>query len=551
MALLFLLWTSNDALAQSDPLIEIMSRELDREYNVLSRQDYPVYYMDYQIWDTKKLNVSANLGSLFDSSNSHSRNANGQVRVGDYQLDNTHDLGEQVYSGYAGNSAMPVPLDNNEKAIAHYLWTLTNLKHQQATEEYKRITTLKNEGKTPDFSKEDPSVFIGEVKDVDFLKRQKQNEDLLKRLSALFLTNKDIASGTVSLTRDLVTKYFVSTEGTKIVHQQEYNTLSISAQIQDNKGVLIPLYRTYFSFDVNNLPGEAELRSSIEEMIQDLVLLQTAPLAEPYSGPAILHPRVTGVFFHEIFGHRIEGSRLTSDFDSQTFKEKVGEEVLPKTMHVYMDPTVSQLNDQDLIGHFMYDDEGVKGRKVTVVKEGKLTNFLMTRKPLKQFTTSNGHARSQAGFDPVSRQSNLIVDTDKKLSSAELRKQLIKECKRQNKRYGYYFKDVQGGFTNTDRFSPNAFNIIPTLVYRIYVDGRPDELVRGVDLIGTPLSMFAEISAAGKEVETFNGYCGAESGSVPVSATAPELLVRRIETQKQYSYSNGEEAPILKRPVKQ
>ncbi len=98
----------------------------------------------------------------------------------------------------------------------------------------------------------------------------------------------------------------------------------------------------------------------------------------------------------------------------------------------------------------------------------------------------------------------------------------------------------------TDRFSPNVFNIMPTEVYRIYVDGRPDELVRGVDLIGTPLAMFSEIEAAGDHPEVFTGYCGAESGGIPVTAISPSLFVRKIETQKKPETTG--QLPVLPRP---
>lgn len=541
----------SNAYAQEDDLIKILNTELDREFEILSQADDPVYYMDYQVRDVKTLRVSANLGSLNSSTSSHNRMANATVRVGSYEMDNTHTTSNQYDRGYGMNVEFPVPLENNEKAIAHFLWTLTNLKYQGAQERYKKISTDAKESETADFSKETPEVFIGEIKSVDFKKDQKNIEARLKRLSGLFLENEDIVIGEVSLNRELITKYFVSTEGAKIVHQLGYNFMSVNASIRGPEGEMIPLYQTYFAFDIDELPAEDVLEADIKRIMKSLVDLQTAPLAEPYSGPAILHPRVAGVFFHEIFGHRIEGSRLKSDFDSQTFKEKVGEPVLPKSINVYMDPTINKLGDQDLIGYYVFDDEGIRGQKINVVDQGILRNFLMTRKPLKQFSSSNGHARTQGGLEPVSRQSNLIVEANKEVSNEDLRKQLIKECKKQKKKYGYYFKDVQGGFTNTDRFSPNAFNIIPTLVYRVYVDGRPDELVRGVDLIGTPLSMFAEIKTASDERATFNGFCGAESGRVPVSATAPGLLVRRIETQKQYRQKGEDDSPILPRPVKQ
>jgi TldD protein len=259
-----------------------------------------------------------------------------------------------------------------------------------------------------------------------------------------------------------------------------------------------------------------------------------------------LHAQSAGVFFHEIFGHRVEGHRLRSEFDGQTFKEKINEQVLPKSLDVIFDPTLAKYDGKQLNGFYQYDDEGVRGQRVKAVEKGILKNFLMSRSPLENFATSNGHGRSSIGMSAVSRQSNLIVENSKPLSMDELRKMLIKECIKQGKKYGYFFKDVMGGFTTTDRYNPNAFNIFPTEVYRVYVDGKPDELVRGVDLIGTPLSMFAEITAAGDTKDVFIGFCGAESGSVPVSAVAPSLFVRRIETQKKPK--ENQEATLLPSP---
>ena len=532
--------------AQDKALIDILSDELDREFSVLSKADDPVYYMDYQVLETKQQTIQCNMGSLYSSNVTHSRLANTNLRIGDYQLDNTHGTDQFSYEGFA---SMPISLDNEEKSISHALWTMTNFKYQGAVEQYHRIKK-ESESKNADFSKQDPEIYLDELSDVDMEGDKLAIENLLKNLSAMFLQNKDILDGEISLNRQLITKYFVSSEGSKVVHQLSHNFLSIQAKILDDEGELIPLFKTYFAFDVSELLDEAALRDDITKLIQTLVELKDAPLAEPYSGPAILHPLAAGVFFHEIFGHRIEGSRLSSEYDSQTFKEKVGELVLPKTMNVYMDPTLKELRGKPLIGHYSFDDEGVRAQRVKVVEKGILKNFLMTRKPLDEFTSSNGHARTQGGLPPVSRQSNLVVESSKQLSEENLRKQLIKECKKQNKAYGYYFVDVTGGLTSTNRYTPNAFNIFPTVVYRVYVDGRPDELVRGVDLIGTPLSMFAEIKLASENQDTFNGYCGAESGMVPVSATSPGLLVRRIETQKKMRQINKEEAPILPRPLK-
>jgi predicted Zn-dependent protease len=201
--------------------------------------------------------------------------------------------------------------------------------------------------------------------------------------------------------------------------------------------------------------------------------------------------------------------------------------------------------NEDLVGSYMFDDEGVRARRTAVVENGVLKSFLMSRTPIDGFPASNGHGRAQAGFTPVARQSNLIVSASKTVSRDELKRMLIDEVKRTGKPFGLYFDDIQGGFTITGRTIPNAFNVLPVMVYRIYPDGR-EELVRGVDLIGTPLTVFSRITAADNEIAVFNGVCGAESGGVPVSAGGPAILVSQIEVQKKSK--SQERSPILAPP---
>jgi predicted Zn-dependent protease len=275
--------------------------------------------------------------------------------------------------------------------------------------------------------------------------------------------------------------------------------------------------------------------------------LKLAPIAEPFVGPAILSGRAAGVFFHEIFGHRVEGHRQKDQAEGQTFTKSVGLPVLPTFLSIYFDPTVRKAAGTDLNGSYRYDDEGMPGQRLTVVDRGVLRAFLMSRSPVLQFDKSNGHGRRQPGFEVVSRQSNLIVESGNTVSDARLREMLREEIRRQNKPYGLYFEEVTGGYTQTRRGGLQAFAVLPLVVYKVYPDDRPDELVRGVDIVGTPLASFSKILATSNRPEVFNGYCGAESGSVPVSAVSPALLVSEIETQRKEKSSDR--PPLLPRPV--
>jgi TldD protein len=541
---------------QQDTLLNLLKEELGREIGELKKAPVSPYYTDYQVNDVEYLRITSSFGSLIQSDNERSRILQVNIRLGDYQFDNTHSI-ENSGGGYADYD-MPgvggftiLPLDNKPKAIRYGLWQATEGAYRSALEQYRYIkspTTKPLTTKVPDFSKEAPSkYFEAETPLLASSVEKKAWENKTREYSALFLVNKDLISGEVMLSAIRQRDYFVSTEGTEVVQNAMHYYLYVMSSIRATDGDILPLHKTYFAFTPQDLPTKEVIEKDVREMISKLVKLRVAPIAEPYTGPAILHAQTAGVFFHEIFGHRVEGHRLKDEMDGQTFRAQIKEQVLPSHISVTFDPTITKVDNKLLNGHYKFDNEGIQAQKVKAVENGILKQFLMSRTPLDNFVNSNGHGRSSPGVRTVSRQSNLIVETSKGQSMDDLRKLLIKECKRQKKKYGYLFMDVMGGFTNTDRYTPNAFNIFPTEVYRIYTDGRPDELVRGVDLIGTPLAMFAEISATGNEREVFNGFCGAESGQVPVSAIAPSLFVKRIETQKKPTAI--QDTTLLSRPT--
>lgn len=512
---------------------------MKREMSGLSKLSQPPYYLSYRIHDIHSAYVNSSFGSLVGADSDHSRILVTDVKVGDYSFDSSHPVENyedfDMYDSYGRGVATELPLDNVPHAIKFTLWQQTQNSYRQALNMYKALRNQPGQEKKSvgDFSREKTSVFVAPpMEDFKSFFDASDWRERIKSLSAPFANHPDIIDGTASLEVSTERKYFISSEGTTVVQNRTYAYVSIRGSIRAEDGDIVPLHQTYFALRPSELPSEQTILQDVEKMITKLDLLRKAPVAEPYTGPAILYSRAAGVFFHEIFGHRVEGHRLKDKNDGQTFKSKLQEQVLPKSLSITFDPTLTQFNGQALNGHYQYDDEGIAAQKVKVVDNGILKTFLMSRTPIDNLSASNGHARAQAGAQAVSRQSNLIIENAKTVSMNQMRKMLISECKKQRKPYGYLFMDVVGGFTTTNRYMPNAFNIFPTEVYRIYADGRPDELVRGVDLIGTPLAMFAAIQAADDSHEVFTGFCGAESGSVPVTAVSPSLFVKRIETQK-------------------
>jgi predicted Zn-dependent protease len=370
----------------------------------------------------------------------------------------------------------------------------------------------------------------------------------LRELSAIFKDYPFVENSSVNMSITNDNRYFVSSEGSLIQQGLPYIRLGVFCLGTCTDGMQIQRYEGFDAATMDELPADSVVVKTIHRLVGELEVLLKAPLAEPYSGPAILVNRAAGVYFHEIFGHRIEGHRQKSESEGQTFAKKVNQKILPDFISVFDDPTLSEFKGEFLRGHYLYDDEGVKTEKVTVVDSGVLKNFLMSRSPVRGFPVSNAHGRKQAGRSVVSRQGNLMVRSTKELPFDSLLAQLKEECRKQGKPYGLIFYDISGGFTSTGRSGPQAFKVIPLLVYKYYTDGRPMEAIRGVDIVGTPLASFEQIVATGNDYDIFNGTCGAESGMVPVSAIAPSILVASLEVEKKSK--EQQKPPILPPPYK-
>ncbi|HLX85783.1 MAG TPA: metallopeptidase TldD-related protein [Terriglobales bacterium] len=517
--------------ATDDLLLTTMEKELHRGEAQLAKQDPAPYFTSYNVTDSDSMVILSAQGGLLTSTRARRRNADVSMRIGTPALDNTHD--QERYSGLTSGQ---LPERDDPDAIARVLWKLTYEQYRKARQAFTNAKTktavrAKDEDDSPDFSEEKPSTYI-EKASLPAFPDQKAWEDLARRYSASFRQYPQVEESLVFLYASKSKSYLVSTEGTKIVTNDAIFRIMIQAETRADDGMQLMRVETFQFSDPAEVPSEAEIAASVKKMATDLVALRAAPLAEPYNGPAMLSGRAAAVFFHEVLGHRVEGQRQRGRDEGQTFTKKVNEKIMPEFLSVTDDPTLRTLGKTELSGFYRYDDEGTPASRVEVVKDGILKNFLMGRLPVKNFSNSNGHGRGQEGLMPVGRQGNLIVTSSKTIPDAQLRARFIDEIKQQGKPYGLYFEDIQGGFTLTTRDLPQAFQVLPVMVWRVYPDGRPDELVRGVDIVGTPLTVLTQIAATGDTMSVFNGICGAESGSVPVSAAAPAMLFSQMEVQK-------------------
>jgi TldD protein len=541
--------TPSDNAPKPSALLAAMKAELDRSMTTLGALDPAAYFIGYTLTDSQRATVSGSNGALLQSDENRNRWLEVSVRTGSYDLDNTHKVdGRQPPTGGPGTNA---PLDDDSDVFRRAIWLETDKQYRAAAEALIKIKTGKEvkvqtaEGNAPDFSREKPQVSAGPW--ASFSLDRKPWEQKVRDYTAYFRQSTAVINSIVTFTAQAQNTVQLTSEGTQLQFGQVRYRLELFIQGKAADGMDINRYYNFDWVNAADAPDDKAVYAASAQLRKEMEGLVVSPLNDPTVGPALLTGRAAAVFFHEVFGHRAEGHRQKDVNEGQTFAKKVGEPILPDFLSIFDDPTLKKLGNQDLLGYFQYDDEGVIAQRVPLVDHGVLKNFEMSRSPLVGFPHSNGHGRRQIGAAPVSRQGNLIVESDKAVTFAQLRAKLVELIKQQNKPYGLLIDDIAGGFTFTGRGQPQAFQVEPLVVYKVFPDGRPDELVRGVDIVGTPLAALTKIVATSDTPEVFNGYCGAESGYVPVSAASPAILTSELEVQKKQS--STDRPPILPPPA--
>ncbi len=543
---------STDDKVVLEAMEEELSRSMAKLKNVASA---PLYFISYSVYDVASQDLVASYGAMAQDEESHNRNLYVELRVGDKNMDNSHRLRGSLPTksplafGRGGFGGGAFPLEDDKDAIRNRLWNATDAAFKRAQTDYMQIKTnrdirIAEEDASGDFSEAEKQVYIEPVGDLAIDK--KAWIERLRKASAIYKEFPEIDDSSVNFEVEQVRRYLVNSEGSRIEDNRKSLRITTRANAVAKDGMVVRLYDGVEVPKVEDLPSQEKIEAMVRKLAKEVVDLRNAPPAQPFVGPAILKSKAAGVFFHEVLGHRVEGHRQKDETEGRTFAQKVGEQIMPPFMSVSDDPTRDTFDKHPLVGYYKYDNEGVPAQRVQLVEKGVLRGFLMGRSPIRNFDKSNGHGRGAPGSAPVARQGNLIVDSDNRVANTKLRAMLIQEAKAQHKPYGLIIDEISGGFTITQTFMPQSYSLLPLRVTRVYVDGRPDQLSRGVNIVGTPLGSLERIICAGKDDDTFNGRCGAESGWVPVSATSPSLLVRTIELEKEYKQQD--QPPILPPP---
>lgn len=534
----------------TDLLHDALDAELARSWELLAAQPQPPYWMQLAVVDRWTYTVQATHGAAGTWAADHARIGDVDVRVGSMELDNTHKIRDAGWFSEEQRARFEVPIEDDVPAIRLGLWRGIDDAYRSAARQLIKVRAndavkVEAEDGSPDFS---DAPVLTSLQPVQALSLDPDTwTERVRTVSAIFLEYPDVYDSNVSFRALDETRHILSSDGTRLRFGDHHLRIAVSASTIADDGMQLEVYDYVDAASPDKLPDTEQLTAMARAVATRVTELRQAPLVDPFVGPAILRGRAAAVFFHEVLGHRVEGHRQKDEDEGQTFTDKVGQPVLPDFLDVVDDPTMTAWETVDLNGHYPYDDEGVASEAVSVVDDGILRGFLMSRSPIEGFERSNGHGRRQPGAAPVARQGNLVTTASDTVPYDQLRRLLIEQVRSQGRPFGLIFDDITGGFTFTGRVTPNAFNVQPVTVWKVFPDGRPDQLVRGVDLIGTPLTTFQRIIAASDQTDVFNGMCGAESGWVPVSAVAPDLLVLEVEVQRKDKAHDR--PPLLEPPL--
>lgn len=537
-------------------ILAAMKDELRHSMEKLRLDDHEApYFVAYQLKELQGYGILSRYGAIFDERSRREGKLFVDVRVGSYESDSSERPSEPSFffsdpGGPTYLAPMDAPLDVHPDALRTALWLLTDQQYKAALSSWlkgkaQQVYSPKEKEKVDSFSRVEPVRFVQDP--VAFSFDREKWKEVSRRLSSLMAERGELVDSEIRVTADKQLRILATSEGAELVTEETLYAIHLQAVTRAPDGELLDNARSFYASTEGGLPPLARLEGATREMIGELMALREAPVIDPYTGPAILAPEATGVLFHETIGHRLEGERLDDDNEGRTFKGQVGNRVLPAFLTLYDDPGQRRFQEEDLNGHYHYDDQGVAGQKVVLIENGVLRSYLLSRKPVVGFDRSNGHGRSQGNRVPMARMANLFVSSSKKVPDARLRQMLIAEAKKAKKPYALWIKDMTGGNTNTSTYGYQAFKGVPRLVYRIDVETGKEELVRGVEIVGTPITSINKIIATGETMGVFNGFCGAESGYVPVSAIAPAALIQEIELQR--TAKANERPPLLPPPL--
>jgi hypothetical protein len=551
----FALRAQTPASQDNDQLLRAMKDELKRSDALTHLGLEAPYFIEYRTEDTIAHGIGASLGALLDTTESSFRVPTVRMRVGSYAFDNTNHIFSQAYAG-SRYDADRLPLDNDYMAFRQVFWLATDRAFKTSQDAIARKrSSLKNMSlpdALPDFSKAPAAQLILPIerKPVPLEAWKKE----IVKLSSVFAGYPQVLASGVDLQTSQSTNYMVNTEGTTLRTPEDLAYIRVIAHALAPDGSDVRDAQVFQAFEADELPSEQVLLQAAKEVAEHVAALSQAPVGDAYDGPVLFEAPASAQLFGQLLADNLKLTRKpvadpgrVPPVIASELENRVGSRVLPDWMDVVDDATQTQFGGHTLLGHYLYDIEGVAPRPVTLVEKGVLKNFLLTRTPvLKDYSGSNGHARLAGSFgDQAAGFGNLFIRASQTMPAAAMKQRFIDMCKERNKPYGILIRKLDfPSSASLDELrrlmqaSGGGAHAVtaPLLVYRVYTDGR-EELVRNLVFHGMSTRAFKDIAAASDENYVFDlidsdaafARMGAGSYITTSSVIAPAVLFDELE----------------------
>ena len=521
-----------------DPIFDAMKQELKRSMSLSLQKLEKPYYVSYVIETGHEWSAVAVMGGLLGSTSAPFRYPQLELRVGDYNFDQTDWAGGGRGASY---SLSGFPLDNDESVIRQYLWLETDSAYKASLDAIARkraaLRSVTVTESLPDFAPVKAHTVLQNRPLVQF--DDAAWKDRTKRVSAVFDNYTNLRASVADYSAIDSIHRFIDSEGTEIRLPESEGQFQIRASAQAPDGMIMRDAALFYTNDITKMFSEDTLTNAAKTVAENVTKLAAAPRGEDYSGPILFEGDAAPQLLAEVLAGNLHISRKPVGANGSNPTElegRRGVRIMPEMFDVVDDPTLP------MFGHTEVDDQGVSSVPIHLVEKGVLKDFFRTRMPVRGYNESNG--RALMGDSPAP--TNLIVKASETSSIADLKKKMIDLCQQRGLAYSIVVKKLDFPSTAANDEMRRLMSgsggrpiAMPLHVYKLYNDGH-EEMIRGVKLRGINARSLKDILAAGDDSNRLdyleNGAPFAQVGgggyTAEVSVVAPSVLIDDLELVK-------------------
>jgi len=543
-------------LAFGSAIITAASLEMERALEGLSLPDQPSpYWIGYHIEDSHIQKAYSSNGSLLFANENALRIARIDVRVGELSFDNRNF---NSFSSNQGIVRKPLPTDDNVLALRRELWLGLDDAYKGAVEGYAEKEAA-YEGREYPLEQEMLPLNIEKNEVLSVQYPTNWSTDLSNQLSSVLSSYDFLEDNLVVVYGKTGVEHIINSEGHLVSQPKNLTIVRMEAETRAEDGSPLHNMRSWVVQNPEDLPSIEEMQQQARDMALWLQTLQSAPIEEDYLGPVLFEEEASVELFRQLLLSQLSATPPPSeppDFSGEIPRvipsSRLGRRLLPSGWSI----TDDALSNPNSAGSYLYDSEGITPQKVTLVKDGIVSDLLMSRIPRDGFSSSTGHGRSLGRDRRIAITSVVQVLPQKNKSSKVLRRKGIQMARQTGQDYILVVKKVEPLALSSNfeiAFSgdgPLSGLTLPLEIYRLYADGS-EVPVRGASFVGVDKRVLRDIVVAGPQSsfigltdDHYGRYGLGYSGGIPVAWSAPSVLIAEMELRGQ----GGQELRILPKP---